>query len=371
MTANKKNEILWKLDRSTGVKILQTAQEILGIVHVSNIIPSRTGSYTWVIKTPDEVAAFGSGSTVLDAMEEVEDAFQQWISKYPTLSDSLTPPVNPTHPSLEGVPAPKEDPVKKATSESVKYDPNLPIKSQLVRIDNAKRYMMFNKKIECGNYILSVQCGEGQYCSPREDIKDPTLYKLYEVAIMDQNREFCGKRIFPERFKYDDVLGYVEPWDIQQIANELLNLPADYKHPDTDRIAQDAEKEVWGDDDELPTETSEEKPKSSFFYYRQNNSGGSFSGPAKHVIVEAINADDANQRAEKKGLYFDGAGDCSCCGNRWSSVWSDEGETEPKIYDTPAKEYTIESDFDDNAVIFYMDGREDHWKIPVVKKNRE
>jgi len=78
--------------------------------------------------------------------------------------------------------------------------------------------------------------------------------------------------------------------------------------------------------------------KMKFYCYSQNNSGGSFVHDAKagighYVIVEAKSARDADNRAESIGLYFDGSGDCECCGNRWSNQWSDEGKPKPMIYD--------------------------------------
>lgn len=58
----------------------------------------------------------------------------------------------------------------------------------------------------------------------------------------------------------------------------------------------------------------------SYFIFRQNNSGGYFTGPALYFIVSATDADTANSIAVSKGLYFDGKGDCECCGNRWYRV---------------------------------------------------
>ena len=72
-----------------------------------------------------------------------------------------------------------------------------------------------------------------------------------------------------------------------------------------------------------------------FFHFSQNNSGGYWDddhsvGIGRHVIIEAVDEDDAISRAEKIGLYFDGSGDCPCCGNRWSSYI--EGEEYPEVY---------------------------------------
>lgn len=84
---------------------------------------------------------------------------------------------------------------------------------------------------------------------------------------------------------------------------------------------------------DMPVRTVETK----FYDFNQNNSGGSFDhdatrGIGHHVIVEATSAQDAVSRAESIGLYFDGSGDCSCCGNRWSEPYG-EGDDVPKIYD--------------------------------------
>jgi hypothetical protein len=67
------------------------------------------------------------------------------------------------------------------------------------------------------------------------------------------------------------------------------------------------------------------------FEYRQNNSGGSFdiepsSGIATRVWIEALDADDADRRAERVGIYFDGCNDgrdCSCCGDRWDRSYGE------------------------------------------------
>lgn len=83
---------------------------------------------------------------------------------------------------------------------------------------------------------------------------------------------------------------------------------------------------------------------SLWYEFRQNNSGGSFvfdetSGISVHVIVEADSAADANERARRIGLYFDGCesgADCDCCGDRWYAQWNDdEGDPVPSEYGTP------------------------------------
>lgn len=78
-----------------------------------------------------------------------------------------------------------------------------------------------------------------------------------------------------------------------------------------------------------------------FFHFDQSNSGGSFHvdqtvGISHHVLVEATTRDEANNRAEAIGLYFDGCAtgeDCSCCGDRWSRQedYSSEPTAEPTV----------------------------------------
>lgn len=82
-----------------------------------------------------------------------------------------------------------------------------------------------------------------------------------------------------------------------------------------------------------------------FYCFNQNNSGGWFKQDdqiAHYMFIEADSADEANERAESVGIYFDGCSDgrdCDCCGDRWSRAWRDEGEAEPLIYKTPVAQY--------------------------------
>ncbi|WP_327379427.1 DUF7296 family protein [Streptomyces sp. NBC_01212] len=103
-----------------------------------------------------------------------------------------------------------------------------------------------------------------------------------------------------------------------------------------------------------------------FFTFSQNNSGGGFDfdearGISEYVVVEADDADEANYRAERIGLYFDGDGDCSCCGNRWSEQWgSDTGDAVPSIYGGPVQTATSHMKWlGDNPDVFvhFSDGR--------------
>lgn len=103
-----------------------------------------------------------------------------------------------------------------------------------------------------------------------------------------------------------------------------------------------------------------------FFTFDQNNSGGSFDfdaarGISEHVIVEAADAEEANRLAEEIGLYFDGEGDCACCGDRWY-VQSDSnaGDEAPSVHGTPVESAsTFFKWMGDNPDVFvhYLGGR--------------
>jgi hypothetical protein len=108
-----------------------------------------------------------------------------------------------------------------------------------------------------------------------------------------------------------------------------------------------------------------------FYTYRQNNSGGSFienESVGVWVIVEAHNMDMANKLAESYGLYFDGARDCPCCGNRWSEQWDDEdGHEQPQIYGKHYKEH-VSKWLDETCVVHYLNGKKEN--LAFVKGGR-
>lgn len=89
-----------------------------------------------------------------------------------------------------------------------------------------------------------------------------------------------------------------------------------------------------------------------YYTFRQNNSGGGFDIDEKRgisitVIVEADSTDDADERAERLGIYFDGCEtgqDCDCCGDRWSRAWSHDEAEVPSVYGTPLIDVGTERD---------------------------
>lgn len=87
-----------------------------------------------------------------------------------------------------------------------------------------------------------------------------------------------------------------------------------------------------------------------FFEFSQNNSGGSFdyddkSGIGETVIIEASDVDDACDRAERIGIYFNGVesgADCDCCGDRWSRPYGN-GDPVPSKYGQPIGDWLTEN----------------------------
>jgi hypothetical protein len=99
-----------------------------------------------------------------------------------------------------------------------------------------------------------------------------------------------------------------------------------------------------------------------FFTYDQTNSGGRFTGPARFVIVEANNAAEANHRARKVGLYFDGVrtgSDCWDCGDRWERAKAEDATSEPTIYGDPLADAWVSKDdgVQPTVLVAYADGR--------------
>ena len=77
-----------------------------------------------------------------------------------------------------------------------------------------------------------------------------------------------------------------------------------------------------------------------WYEFDQNNSGGWFhindeKGIGPKVWIEADNANEANEKAQEIGIYFNGVDkgrDCDCCGDRWDATDKDWGFEKPKFY---------------------------------------
>ena len=85
-----------------------------------------------------------------------------------------------------------------------------------------------------------------------------------------------------------------------------------------------------------------------WFPFFQNNPSGIFFVDAnldKTVFIQAGSADEANQIAQSKGIYFDGVADgtdCSCCGDRWRRQDDDcDGTDVPCRFGSPVENWDI------------------------------
>lgn len=101
-----------------------------------------------------------------------------------------------------------------------------------------------------------------------------------------------------------------------------------------------------------------------FFHFDQNNSGGSYDADenvAPLVIIEAVDDDAANDKAEEIGIYFNGVEDerdCECCGDRWWRV-EGKGESSPNQSDIFNHRGKIENS--PSVHIYYADGRKESY----------
>lgn len=121
---------------------------------------------------------------------------------------------------------------------------------------------------------------------------------------------------------------------------------------------------------------NEQGQEGKFYTYHQNNSGGEDviqdgQRPiARIMVIEAVNEEDANRRAEMAGLYFDGVsggGDCACCGDRWSRQWDEDGHPEPTLDGQPLIQALEGYDCHHKAgelgaVVVHMNGQLDLWR---------
>ena len=86
-----------------------------------------------------------------------------------------------------------------------------------------------------------------------------------------------------------------------------------------------------------------------FFTFIQNNSGGEFvkdENLGKVVVIEACCHREANAKAKKLGIYFNGCQkgkDCNCCGDRWNKVDKFDADEVPQWYCG-------------EAIVYYADG---------------
>lgn len=65
---------------------------------------------------------------------------------------------------------------------------------------------------------VSVVCGQFFYCSPKNNLPDASMYRTYEVAIME------GGSLTYDTPITDDVIGYVPAEEVSKIMGLVQNL---------------------------------------------------------------------------------------------------------------------------------------------------
>lgn len=106
-----------------------------------------------------------------------------------------------------------------------------------------------------------------------------------------------------------------------------------------------------------------------FWTYYQNNSGGCNvvnDRVAKFVFIEAESAEDADNRAEEIGIYFNGCEtgrDCDCCGDRWDRAY----EQTATAADALRSVYDWCLDQDPAAHVYTADGAKQSFTSEQIK----
>ena len=63
--------------------------------------------------------------------------------------------------------------------------------------------------------IVSVIAGRGAYSTPREDLSSPEEYSSFEVALLDEDREWITGQVVPGC--NDDVIGWQDRGQINAL----------------------------------------------------------------------------------------------------------------------------------------------------------
>ena len=77
----------------------------------------------------------------------------------------------------------------------------------------------FSSHTEIGKFTLSVQCGQRNYCTPRESLASPEQYSSFEIAIWETNGDWATRQFVDVN---DDVAGWQSREDIEDIMEKLL-----------------------------------------------------------------------------------------------------------------------------------------------------
>ena len=69
-------------------------------------------------------------------------------------------------------------------------------------------------------YEISIQCGSGSYCSPREDLASPSMYDTFEIAVFNSNNDFVTSA-FVDDCDTRQVKGWVTRAEIIDVIGDI------------------------------------------------------------------------------------------------------------------------------------------------------
>ncbi len=64
----------------------------------------------------------------------------------------------------------------------------------------------------CNGYSISIVAGEFLYSIPRENNESPDFFEAFEVAVFNEDGEFCTREFANI---YDDVIAYIDREEIE------------------------------------------------------------------------------------------------------------------------------------------------------------
>ena len=82
------------------------------------------------------------------------------------------------------------------------------------------KYMINAHHVFDNDWEISVSAGSGNYCMPREDIKDPAKFSSFEIAIFNPKGDFATSEVLQID---DDVVGWCAREDINNMIEMIVD----------------------------------------------------------------------------------------------------------------------------------------------------
>lgn len=93
-----------------------------------------------------------------------------------------------------------------------------------IKFKERKGWGQWSGSLQIGNFILSVVAGERLYSLPRTFQNSIDDYSKFEVAVIDENKEFVTEEFVSDM--EDEVLG----WQTRDEINQLIKQIENYKN---------------------------------------------------------------------------------------------------------------------------------------------